>query len=358
MNYQFPKIEVTITLDGGNARRKICAWRAFQYQSAKRLSSLDFDISNLLHSPAKWIELNPILDAAGNAVPPTPRLPQRPGPLAANAHAAVTTMYLNAMRIADTAAINAETFKQLMMDSCGEDIKLEIEDRIMGYLDIPHWEIFEYVSTNYGTLNADDITWFTEDLKTWNLEKPFATNIARMKQTFAELASLHMYTAEIEKIAILTEATRPVASVSGIIELYYREYPLIADQNFQALANFIILHLPHATAQVRAHAAEANAVVAAAAAQNKKISDLEARLAAFETAANATERARIAGAGQKASPGGKPKNRSYCFEHGFVTSHNGIGCRVLKSRYPNDPRFKNAKLPCTIDGIEGSRNYE
>ena len=49
------------------------------------LNTSEIDLTNLQHTEAEWLLLHPIVDAAGVAIPPTPRLPDFPPPLAANA---------------------------------------------------------------------------------------------------------------------------------------------------------------------------------------------------------------------------------------------------------------------------------
>ena len=71
-------------------------------------------------------------------------------------------------------------------------------------------------------MDADDILWFLTDLDRWDLDKPFNSNVARMRNDFAELGS------EVERVAALVKATRHVPSISGIVHQYMVNHPALA----------------------------------------------------------------------------------------------------------------------------------
>ena len=85
--YSIPEIEVPFIMSGATARREINKFKKFVKSSAMRLSNTDINMENLLVPAWEWLTLHPIADAAGVALPATPRLPQRPADLAANATA-------------------------------------------------------------------------------------------------------------------------------------------------------------------------------------------------------------------------------------------------------------------------------
>ena len=50
-------------------------WPIFFLELSHRLSTPEINLNNLQHTEAEWLLLHPIVDAAGDPLPPTPRLP-------------------------------------------------------------------------------------------------------------------------------------------------------------------------------------------------------------------------------------------------------------------------------------------
>ena len=231
--------------------------------------------------------------------------------------------------------------------------------------------IYNYVTRTYGTSDAYDILFFQQELKRWDLDFPFNNNMARMRRNFAALAEVHMLTSDVKRVAALIAATTHVPSISGIVNNYKTLNPAIADQNFAALAAYIQVQIPNATAQARANAAVAAAANSAA---REKTNDtmaadlavLRAEVAALTLAA-AHSTATIPASAKRGARApvkiGKPSaadkaqwtpGRPYCWQHGF-TMHLGSGCTMLKTA----PQWKRDALnPGPINGEYGSRNLE
>ena len=81
-----PEISVPFIMSGATARRELNALKKIAKSTAIRLSNPDMNLENLLLTENEWTTLHPLVNAYGDAVPPTPRLPQRPADLAANAN--------------------------------------------------------------------------------------------------------------------------------------------------------------------------------------------------------------------------------------------------------------------------------
>ena len=112
----------------------------------------------------------------------------------------------------------------------------------------------------YGTLDSDDILFFQQDLKRWDLEAPFNSNIARMRKNFAALANIHMMGSDVERVTALIAATAHIHLISDIVHNYRTNNPTIAEQSFNALAAaYIQIKISVATAHARANAAIAAA---------------------------------------------------------------------------------------------------
>ena len=75
-----PEPECSIILDAANVRRKINDYKIQTATVAQIFSTPGFDMANMLYSDEEWLLLHPIIDADGNALPATDRLPSRPDP--------------------------------------------------------------------------------------------------------------------------------------------------------------------------------------------------------------------------------------------------------------------------------------
>ena len=356
-----------VILDASNVRRKMIEYRIQTETFAETLSTPDFNMANMLHTDAEWLLLHPVFDAAGDPQPATERLPQRPEPLGNDPAAKHITLYNMKTKIADTAQAHMHAFKALILKSHGPDIASETADHVRGHLDASISDIHSYVMRTYGTLDSDDILFFQQDLRRWDLEAPFNSNIARMRKNFAALADIHMLQSDVERVATLIAATAHVASISGIVHNYRTNNPTIAEQSFNALAAYIQVQIPVATAQARA-----NAVLAATAntaVLEKTNATLAADLAAARAEIAALTLATANSAGAKtattraplpAAKTGKPTaaekakwtpGRLYCWQHGFHR-HTGVQCHNLKK----SPDLKRDALdPGPINGEYGSR---
>ena len=255
-----PDIEVPTVLTGSTARRELNAFKKFVKSTAIRLSNPDMAMENLLHTDAEWLVLHPLVDAAGAAVPATPRLPQRPADLAANASQTQVTIHQAKTRIADQALAHSFALKAAILKFSGTDISSETEDFETGHENVSIATLYNHVLLNYGVKSPDDISYFRGDLRNYELDKPFSTNAARYRRIFAELADLNMFTSEVDKVAVLVEATQHVPSIGSIVTQYMSLHPTLVSQTFASLSTYIIEQLPFATAQTRVH----NATVQAA----------------------------------------------------------------------------------------------
>ena len=117
-----PEISVPFIMSGATARRELNAFKKFVKSTAIRLSNPDMNLENLLHTEDEWNLLHPLFNDAGDAVPPTPRLPQRPADLAANASNTQVTIHGSKTRIADTALVHSNALKTAILQISGPDI--------------------------------------------------------------------------------------------------------------------------------------------------------------------------------------------------------------------------------------------
>jgi hypothetical protein len=355
-----PEIEVSFVMSGTSARRELNAFKKFVKSTAIRLSTPDYNLENLLHTEDEWIILHPLADAAGFAIPPTPRLPQRPADLAANATQTQVTIHTNKTRISDTALVNSKALKSAILRVSGTDIASETEDFDTGHENVPIWTLYNHVILNYGTKSPEDITFFRQELRNYDLDKPFSTNAARFRRIFAEVADLNMFTSEVDKVAILVEATQHVPSIGTIVTAYMSLHPTLASQSFTSLSTYIVEQLPFATAQLRVHNAtlKAHEDETAMTALRADLASAHAMIAALSVAAPKKP-------GQKAKKGklAPPTvadiakwtpGRTYCWTHGYVR-HNGSTCTTLAT----EPQWKrDAKNPGPIHGQYGNRTLE
>ena len=364
----------TVTLDSANVRRSMVAWRAAFAAITRQLSFPEYDMEIQLMTEDDWLILHPIIDASGATLPPTSRLPVRPGPLPNNATTAQVAISAQRTAISDKAIERSLILKACLIESIGPDIASETADFARGHLDVESHTIYHYVINTYGIMDRDDVLYFEAELERWDLEKPFMANVTRMRNAFAQLATLNMLNSEVERIAALVKATRHVPSISGIIHQYMILNPAMATQTFANLAAYIQLQLPFATALIRANAAAANS-----AAHDVTLANLTAELAASraETTA-ALAAAALAGAAKvpanapgagKAKfkryvePKGKPSaadkakwtpGRTYCWAHGFQ-GHTGSVCTTLAAA----PQWKKDALsPGPLNSQYGSRINE
>ena len=109
--------------------------------------------------------MHPLINDAGDVVPPTPRLPQRPADLAANASHTQVTIHGSKTRIADTALIYSHALKAAILKISGPDIASETENFDTGHEMVPIWTLYHHVLTHYGTKSPEDITFFRQELK-------------------------------------------------------------------------------------------------------------------------------------------------------------------------------------------------
>ena len=359
----------TVTLDSANVRRSMVSWRAAFAAITRQLSFPEYDMEIQLMTEEDWLVLHPIVDENGAPLPLTSRLPVRPGPLPNNATTAHVAISAQRTAISDKAIERSLILKACLIESIGPDIASETADFARGHLDVESHTIYHYVINTYGIMDRDDVLHFEAELGRWDLEKPFMGNVTRMRNAFAQLATLNMLNSEVERIGALVQATRHVPSISGIINQYMILHPAMATQTFATLTAYIQLQLPFATALIRANAAAANS-----AAQSVTVANLTAELAASraETAAALAAAAKIPanapGAGKAkfkkyVEPQGKPSaadkakwtpGRTYCWAHGFQ-GHTGSVCSTLASA----PQWKkDAVSPGPLNSQYGSRINE
>jgi len=355
-----PEIEVSFVMSGASARRELNAFKKFVKSTAIRLSTPDYNLENLLHTEDEWIILHPLADAAGVAIPPTPRLPQRPADLAANATQTQVTIHTNKTRISDTALVNSKALKSAILRVSGTDIASETEDFDTGHENVPIWTLYNHVILNYGTKSPEDITFFRQELRNYDLDKPFSTNAARFRRIFAEVADLNMFTSEVDKVAVLVEATQHVPSIGTIVVAYMSLHPTLASQSFTSLSAYIVEQLPFATAQLRVHNAtlKAHDDEIAMTALRADLASAHATIAALSVTAP-KKPVQKAKKGKLAPPtvadiAKWTPGRTYCWTHGYVR-HNGSTCTTLAT----EPQWKrDAKNPGPIHGQYGNRTLE
>ena len=367
----------SVTLSPDTARIDHRKWLIFFLELSHRLSTPEINLNNLQHTEAEWLLLHPIVDAAGEPIPPTPRLPDFPPPLAANASNAQGIINSRSYAVATESRKLAAQLKTALIASCGEDIAAGTADVFTGHVHVQYWEIFNYVKTHYGTLNEADISRVKGDILLYDPTKSFASNIARMRANFQALSSLGRFTSEVDKINALVEATSRAEVIPSLVTLYKIIHPAIADQTFQGLIAFITVQLPNATARATAYAASLVPT------NSSRVLELEQALATANAiiatnaanAINATSNPRPPKSTAKANPGrgrgggrggpgrgtdGRGKSttqRPYCFQHGYAykdkEGHWGTTCNyMIENEY--EERFLNARSPCTIDEYVGS----
>lgn len=352
-----PLFDCPFTMTGATARREVNRYKKAVRAYAARLSTPDTEFENLLFTEMEWLALHPVIDEYGDAIAPTLRLPGRPAALLGNANQTQVAIYGINTRIADYALAGSNALKDAILKIQGVDIASETEDFDTGHAMVSIWTIYHHVLINYGIKGPEDISHFKHDLRTWEMDKPFSTNVARIKRIFAEVADLNMFTSEVDKVTALVEATMHVPSISGIVASYMSLHPTLASQTFLSLSNYINEQLPLATAQVRA-----NSAAAKSATDDATIATLQAELAAARAEANAARSLAIA-PGKKKLPAptaaDKAKwtpGRLYCWAHGFV-KHNGVDCTKLTA--DKAPQWKkDAANPGPLHGEYGSRTLE
>ena len=75
----------SVTLSPDTARIYHRKWLIFFLELSHHLSTPEINLNNLQHTEADWLLFYPIVDVIGEPLPSTPRLPDFPPPLAANA---------------------------------------------------------------------------------------------------------------------------------------------------------------------------------------------------------------------------------------------------------------------------------
>ena len=352
-----PELTVPFIMSGDSARRELNGFKKFIKSAAIRLSNPDINMENLLHTEAQWIAMHPLINDNGDAIPPTPRLPQRPAELAANASNTQVTIHGSKTRIADTALLHSNAFKAAILKISGTDIASETENFDTGHEMVPIWMLYHHVLTHYGIKSPEDIAFFRQELKTYDMNKPFSANAAHFRRIFAELADLNMFTSEVDKVAALVEATQHVPSIGTIVIAYMSLHPTLASQSFTSLSTYIVEQLPLATAQIRA-----NNVIIKNQIDADEITTLRSELACAQAtiAALIIKKPETPAKNRKLpSPTAQDiakwtLDRPYCWHHGFK-AHTGSICRQLEK----EPKWKkDAKTPGPIHGQYGCRDLE
>jgi len=355
-----PDISVPFIMSGATARRELNSFKKFVKSTAIQLSNPDMNMENLLHTEAAWTIIHPLFNDAGDAIAPTPRLPQRPADIAANASNTQVTIHGSKTRIADIALAHSNAFKAAILKISGPDISSETEDFETGHENVPIWALYHHIIINYGTKSPEDINHFRQELRHYDMDKPFSTNAARYRRIFTELADLHMFTSEVDRVAALIEATQHVPYIGNIVISYLSLHPTIASQSFSSLSTYIVEQLPVATAQIRAHNINLKNQN-----DNSDIVALRAELASAQAtiaALSISPQKKLKTTVKKSKvplPTAKDiakwtPDRLYCWKHGFV-KHNGSECSVLE----NDAQWKrDAQNPGPIHGLYGCRNLE
>ena len=95
-----------------------------------------------------------------------------------------------------------------------------------------------------------------------------------------------MFTSEVDKVAVLVEATQHVPSIGNIVISYMSLHPTLASQTFASLSTYIVEQLPFATAQTRVHNATLKAATDEAnlVSLRSDLNALQACIAAFSVA--------------------------------------------------------------------------
>ena len=146
------------------------------------------------------------------------------------------TIHGSKTRIADTALVHSNALKTVILQISGPDISSETEDFNTGHENVPIWMLYNHIIINYGTKSPEDIVFFRQELRHYDMIKPFSTNAAYVRRIFAELADLNMFTSEVDKVAALVEATQHVPSIGNIVISYMSLHPTLASQSFASLS--------------------------------------------------------------------------------------------------------------------------
>ena len=287
-----PHIDVPFVMTGATARRQLNAFKRFTKSSAIQLSNPDMNIENLLIPEADWLILHPLVDAAGVAVLPTSRLPQRPEDLADNATNTQVTIHAIKTTIADRALVHSKVLKAVLLQIIGTDIASEIEHFNTGHELIPIWFIYKHMIDNYGIKTSEDINYFRNELKSWNADKPVSTNAARIRNIFTELAPLGMYISEVDRVFALVEASQNVPSISTIVMSYMSLHPTLASQTFSSLVTYITQQLPLAMEQTRIRSAAAKIAASEASIASLHVSLATAHATIAELVKKSTSRSK------------------------------------------------------------------
>ena len=356
---------------GQHPREKFNDWSAEIAEFADLLSSPGrWDINNLLINDAQWLLLNPI---ANPGDPITPRLPPFPAVFAPNAAAAVVAQHRLSHDTAVGAADAAKKFKTGLIASLGPDIQLETSVPGQAHRTKQPWEIFDYVTQHYGTLNATDIARIDRDIRTYQTASAFPTNAARMARGFLSLAAVGRYAAEVDKVQVLTEATAGITQIARFVDLYKIANPTIAAQTFTNLVTYITVQLPNVTATAAGYSNNTAAAPPARDAEidelRRQVSELTASVSAVrasprDNAARGTQGGRSGrgGRGGRGSQGGRGRGRTgtaapkpYCFAHGCA-GHTGRECNTMHDDSSYTNAMKDATAPGVIDGWEGCKH--
>ena len=352
-----PELTFPFIMSGDSARRQLNQFKKFVKATAVRMSNPDMNLENLLYTEEQGTTLHPLINDAGDVVLPTPRLPQRPAELAANASNTMVTIHGSKTRIADTALVFSQALKAAILKISGPDISSETENFDTGHEHVPIWKLYHHVITNYGTKSPEDIAFFRQELRNYDMNKPFSTNAAHYRRIFQELADLNMFNSEVDKVAALVEATQHVPSIGNIVIAYMSLHPTLASQSFTSLSTYIVEQLPLATAQIRA-----NNVIIKNQIDADAITALRSDLACAQaTIAALTIKKPEAPAKNRKLPSPTAQDiakwtldRPYCWHHGFK-AHTGSICRQLEK----EPKWKkDAKTPGPIHGQYGCRDLE
>jgi len=220
--------------------------------------------------------------------------------------------------------------------------------------------LYNHIIIHYGTKSPEDISFFRQELRNYDMDKPFSTNAAHFRRIFAELADLNMFTSEVDKVAVLVEATQHVPSIGSIVISYMSLHSTLASQSFASLSKYIVEQLPFATAQIRAHNVNLKNQNddAAIIALRADLACAQATVAALSI--SALKKTKVpARRGKIAPPTAQDTakwtpGRTYFWTHGYV-KHNRSTFTILE----NEAHWKrDAKNPGPFRGQYGSRNLE
>lgn len=317
---------------------------------------------------AQWEQL------PGNLVPNAdPELPNevvpRPTiilPVTPAANATALTIKVWEKRLAENVLVtdNLRSLKAQLIASVQPADIVILHDPFFGLLNVPALTIMIHLTELHGTLNSTDFAHLRSQLSL-----PMTPNaslqdfIGTHQLLHDQFSEAQQPLSELDKCHHFREAVKTLAHINHAIDSYLVAHPLVGGQNFRALTAHTLQQAPNFTPT-----AAAMGYAATITQHHSTILDVDNVSALLHTPAFA---ALITAAVKAATPVNRrgqrtrtpaanrppaaapPKDRLYCFHHGY-DSHRGSDCRhMLTNDFATDQRA--ATNHNTISGASTAR---